>query len=413
MLFLELTATLTASAGAIAAMTGPQFHESALVVPLGFISLVMTSYAGLELTFITDRLQGAVIFALLILVAAAIIVRVVPRLSSASWEKASSWDSRGFTAAAVLIISLANVEVMNQSTWQRIIAARSTKHARIGMLAGALAITPLIIIVGALGIVGLAGSIEGLFELEPGTEYLVYFTLLRLLPEGWLWVVVILVVGLAASSCDSIQSAATAVGAGVCRRLEVPPNWSRLGTAVLTIAAVIVACFNPPSVLTLLLLANVLCAAAQPLVFLGLWERVTPMGAVLGCCSGVLSILVVGWARLGTFKGGFQWFLFPLGFYTWDCLVTFIAAPFACAIVTIVVSQIEIYFDPNQVALQRHRLARMRTPDLSKDGTSMVTYSSSSIAGRPPPVGDTAVPPLADFPESLSDSSEFAHVGPA
>eukprot|EP01069_Polyplicarium_translucidae_P002337 Polyplicarium_translucidae@DN199_c0_g1_i2.p1 len=57
-LFLDLTATLAASGGAIAEITDPKFHPAALVVPLAILTLILTSYAGLEVTILTDKLQG-------------------------------------------------------------------------------------------------------------------------------------------------------------------------------------------------------------------------------------------------------------------------------------------------------------------------------------------------------------------
>jgi Na+/proline symporter len=65
------------------------------------------------------------------------------------------------------------------------------------------------------------------------------------------------------------------------------------------------------SVLRLFLIADLLCATAVVPVLLGLWSRMTPRAAVLGCLAGLVGAVLPGWLDTGSVAQGLLAASFP------------------------------------------------------------------------------------------------------
>eukprot|EP00917_Polyrhabdina_sp_WS-2016_P005819 GHVP01013042.1.p1 GENE.GHVP01013042.1~~GHVP01013042.1.p1 ORF type:complete len:168 (+),score=19.43 GHVP01013042.1:659-1162(+) len=145
-------------------------------------------------------------------------------------------------------------------------------------------------------------------------------------------------------------------------------------TLLVNIPAVIVALLSPPSILRLYIVGDVYSSAVFPILFLALWKRSTPWGGFLGACSGISCIFCIGWKTLGRFSGGFEWFTFPTGYYTPQCLLTFCMAPLSTLIIGVAVSELEHFlFGPRVLAAQQERLLEIKSGKITRNKSAKIS----------------------------------------
>jgi Na+/proline symporter len=136
-------------------------------------------------------------------------------------------------------------------------------------------------------------------------------------------------VALVASSVDTLQSAIASLV--VTARPGVSLGAARWVTVLLMVPVVLVS-LQGLSVLRLFLIADLLCATAVVPVLLGLWHRMTPTAAVMGCLAGLVGAVLPGWVSGGHIGAGLLAASFPGSVPT---LAPFVGALLASTLVSL------------------------------------------------------------------------------
>lgn len=324
-LLIFLTAALSAVAQIVGTLTGAPSPAAAAIVLAA--ALGYTVMAGLRGSILTDAVQIAVIMPLL---AALVTIGFVQAggfaaVGAGLAERAPSllaWDyTPGVETGGALIIAILVAEIFNQGYWQRVYAARDDRSMLLGFLGGALVVIP---VVAAMGVFGLAAVALG----RPDEAPVAAFVLVReALPGGLGLLVIVLGVALVISSIDSLLSALSSLVVIDLPR-AVPSlrddrraiRLARIGMVVLA-APPMIGAAQGASIFYLLLLADLICAAAAFPVFFGLWARRWTGGPAavafaLGLVGGALlfvppdfgpggllfQLTGAGWAEAGLLK---------------------------------------------------------------------------------------------------------------
>jgi Na+(H+)/acetate symporter ActP len=138
----------------------------------------------------------------------------------------------------------------------------------------------------------------------------------------------LLALALVASSVDTLQS-----GLASLLSTHRPGRSASLIAArwitVLLMVPVLWVAVQGLSVLRLFLIADLLCATAVVPVLLGLWSRMTPTAALVGCLAGLIGAVAPGWLETGSVWQGVVLASFPSNTPT---LAPFVAALLASSL---------------------------------------------------------------------------------
>ena len=276
-LLIFLTAGLSAVAQIVGTLTGTPSPLAAAIVLAAALGYTLLS--GLRGSILTDALQIAIVLPLL----AGLVV--VGFMEAGGLEAVSAglaaeaphlldWTyGPGVETGIALVLAILLAEIFNQGYWQRVYAARSTGAVVRGFLAGALVVLPVIAVMGLFGLTAVA---LGRAEDAPVAAFLL---VREALPEGFALLVVVLGVALVISSLDSLLSALSSLlvielprALPALRENRRALALARVGMVALAVGPMIGAA-QGYSIFYLLLLADLICAAAAFPVFFGLWAR--------------------------------------------------------------------------------------------------------------------------------------------
>ncbi len=290
-MFIFLAAEVTGMALIVNLVAGVPLWATALTVVAA--TLAYTAYGGLRASIFTDSVQSALILPLLavVVVAAYFLLGGFRPAAAGLAEEAPQllqWGNiTGLEAALTFIIAILAANLFHQGYWQRVYAVRDPGALRRGFLISAVVVVPLVFVTGLFG---LAAVGLGLAETP---SIALFGVLLEALP-GWLAAaLVVLGLALVMSSADSLFNGIASIVAVDLRR-AVPRararfllGASRLSTLVLAVPLLAIAA-QGYSVLYLLLLADLVCAAAVFPMFYGLYsERYTGRAAVVATLAGL------------------------------------------------------------------------------------------------------------------------------
>lgn len=116
-------------------------------------------------------------------------------------------------------------------------------------------------------------------------------------------------------------------------KLAINVSW----TVVINVIAIVLAT-KKYSVLSLFVLADLLCATCVVPILMGLSEKVHPAAALVGCFTGLGTALLVYGVGLPHEEGNFFWVLEAGGLYKDTALVAFLLTPACSGIATLLVS---------------------------------------------------------------------------
>jgi solute:Na+ symporter, SSS family len=320
-MFVFLTAELTAIGGVLALLSGTD--PLVAIVAVAAATAAYTAYGGLPASLATDRWQAWLVLGLAVLAAVAVAAEADAPLERVTAAEQEATLRTGAEVFVVLTIAIVAANLFHQGFWQRTWAARDDRTLRRGALAGAALIAPVVFLAGLAGMVaGGAGPVE--------TPSLALFGLIEGLAAPVLAIVVVLAVGLVASSVDTLQNGLTALVATGVRGRRLGTGGARVVTILLTVPAAAIA-LEGISVLRLFLVADLLAATIALPVFFGLWRRTSRSAALAGAVAGVAGIVVVGWIGTGSLVEGLRLLTLPDG----PSLDAFLAAPVASGAVTL------------------------------------------------------------------------------
>ncbi|CAI5701137.1 unnamed protein product [Peronospora effusa] len=162
-----------------------------------------------------------------------------------------------------------------------------------------------------------------------------FFAILIDMGRGWQVLIVVVIAMLSSGVSDSIQM-------GLAAELTTCfPKMSFMQARIICVllnAPAIAIGYQQYDILTLYLIADLLCTAAVGPMLLGTWKRATRTGSLTGCGAGLATIFICGVIAQGKFIGGFNWFILPEGLYLQNSMITFIVTLIVPPVVTVVVS---------------------------------------------------------------------------
>lgn len=353
-MFIYMVAELTSISTVFKTLTN-SFDDRAfgilVTISLGAFTVFYTTIAGLPASIVTDKFQGLIMVALVVMLAIAVTTQPENKVSAEEFALASAWTIEGFQALVTLILAIASAELFNQGTWQRVWAAESVPAMRKGFTLGALMVFLLMMFFGIMGMIGYANDPEAYDAFEK-FNFLAFFDVLAPLHPFWHIVTLILVTALASSSVDTLQNALTSV---------FSHDLIKIGWNPAVIARVVIVLVNIPavylaskgySVLELFLVADLVCATSVFPLFLGLQTKdygmlmaPTELGAFLGVLSGFAAVLVNG--VINEAEGGlFEYFWLRNGGICALCgvktMVSFIVTPLVSLVMTYFFSYLSV-----------------------------------------------------------------------
>lgn len=269
-------AELTAAGALLERLTGLDARIAILAVVV--VTLAYTAYGGLRASLRTDRWQSWLLLALLTIVGIAVVAGIESPGAAIAGSGLLEMDIAGLEAAVTLVVAIVVTTLFNNGYWQRVWSATDAPALRQGVVVGSvLRVLPLLA-------VGLAGILAVGAGLDLGEPPVPFFALLSGQSDAVLLVVVLVAVALVASSVDTLENGMGALIATEWPRVSL--RAARIATVV-TMIPVTIAAFQGYSILRILLIADLLCAAAVVPVLLGLWSRATATGAIAGIGAGL------------------------------------------------------------------------------------------------------------------------------
>jgi Na+/proline symporter len=289
-MFIYLAAELTAIAKAVQILADVPLGWTALVVITA--TFIYTTYGGLGASIFTDAIQFAVMLPLLL------ISFWVALIALGGWRNALTPVQikapellnlgyiDGIKFGVTLMIAIVAAEMFNQSNWQRIYACRNDKTVQKAFGGGALAVLPIILISGGLGLLAMHFNFS---------DDRAFFSLLKQLSLP-LWVtilVLVLALALVMSTLSALLNGIASVFTVDLMRLfpqmqsEGLLRTSRVLTVAIGVPAILIAA-QGYDVLYLFLLADLVCAGAFFPVLYGFYScRLTGRAAMLSALMGI------------------------------------------------------------------------------------------------------------------------------
>ncbi|CAJ1956347.1 unnamed protein product [Cylindrotheca closterium] len=284
-----------------------EFDPMTVSVAIGVITILYTSVGGLPASIITDKFQGIMVGLLVIMLLFAVSVHPENQLTVEQWGKASNWTVEGLMAGITLFIAVLSAEMFNLGTWQRVWSAKSESDMKKGFIGGSVLIFLLMMFFGIMAMIAYAQDPVA-YDTWTKFSFLSFFDLLAPLAPAWHIITLILVTSLAASSVDTLQNALMSSFSSDLIRLqkhygfnEEAPKWiARVLILLLNIPAIYLGA-KAYDVLSLFLIADLVCACAVLPVFFGLMTEdkgpiaaPTELGAFLGTVCGIFTVVVIG-----------------------------------------------------------------------------------------------------------------------
>lgn len=337
------------------------------VIATSIVTLLYTSVGGLPVSLFTDKVQGAgiLVFTVLVCVAAFGFYEMPTATDDetiiANWEIVTTWGiggtpSNAFKMAFILISAVTCANLMHSGFQQRIWAAQGDAQVRRGAIGGILLTIPFMALFGVLGMISFAQyGFGGLVAVGPDNTYLAFlaaFFLIGAMPVVWQAIGIVLAVMLVASSADTLQTGVAALlkpittkalnlykpGAAADTRLLMSLNFA-LAIALVNVPAIVLSTAGV-SVLSLFVMADLVCATCVVPILMGLSDRTHPVAAAAGCFAGFISALLIYLVGVGGENGDtpMKMLVQAGGLYSDTSLVAFLVVPAASFLATVVVN---------------------------------------------------------------------------
>jgi len=296
-MFILMTANLTGIALALEAISGVELWITLVLV--GGAVMIYTVQGGLVASIFTDLIQTVILIPLLVITAAVAVVQLggfgvlFAELQQGAPELMSLSNPSGVRFGVYIIIALIGAEMLNQSLWQRAHSARDRRTLRLSFIGAAVAVVPMTILAGTFGIMakGLGLGVNSPSAALPTVVTEVYGPIMQLM-------FVVLALLVIASTLDNALSAIVSIlSVDIVPRIDPDRTGdellrtARIITFLITVIGIGIA-LTRPSVLFLLLRADLLAAATVVPVLLGLYTprlggKAAFAGALLGIIGGI------------------------------------------------------------------------------------------------------------------------------
>jgi solute:Na+ symporter, SSS family len=336
-MFIFIVAELTAISGIFGVLTNNFSAKFGISVSLsvGFFTVLYTAMAGLPASIVTAKFQSVMMMALVIMLTLAVTTNPENAVTKSEFALASNWTLEGLNAAVTLIIAIACAELFNQSSWQRVWAAKSIPALRQGFAIGSIMVFFLMMFFGVMGMIAYAND-PASYDSGEKYAYLSFFDLLEPLNEGWHILTLILVTALSASTVDSLQNGLSSIFFHDLVKIGWKTQW---------VCRCLMVVINIPATSVF----PVFCGLQTEDI--GMLKAPTELGAFLGCISGIVSVLVNG--LINNAEGGiFEYFWLRNGGICTLCgtktLISFIVTPLVSLSMTYIFSFLDVSIRGNR-----------------------------------------------------------------
>tara|TARA_B110001452_G_scaffold161419_1_gene134371 strand:- start:627 stop:2315 length:1689 start_codon:yes stop_codon:yes gene_type:complete len=384
-LCLYLTAEFSAIGDAVVALSDPadmwgatgisdDGHNLKLGIVLGvsICTVVYTAIGGLPVSLVTDKVQGVGILLFTFLVCIAAFTAngdSDEAVRDERWDKVTTTGTgdpsptgagdsnygNSFKMAFILISAVTCANMMHSGFQQRVWAAQDPRKLQLGAVGGIVLTIPLMILYGVVGMVSYAEY--GPFVYPQFPAYSGFYALNRM-TVGWQVCAVILTTMMVASSADTIQTGVAAVfkpftsyvlvhdwklvsSEKEAPRVVIAVNFL-LAAIVVNVPAIVISTHRGDahlSVLSLFVLADLVCATCVVPVLMGLWDRIHPAAASAGCLAGAAVALLTYGVAVGDDPANFNTLIPDIpgvsGLYADTSVVAFIMTPITSGLVTL------------------------------------------------------------------------------
>ncbi|OWY97367.1 hypothetical protein PHMEG_00032118 [Phytophthora megakarya] len=306
-------------------MMSPNAHPIVTILIVAFLTNLYLVIGGLRASLATDVWQGIGVVALVAVVCIAMFFHVSIPDGAWSSTNVAAFTTAGFETLVTLVIAVGASNLFFTGFWQRVYAAYDDHTLR--KAAG--------IASGIIALFTVALAIAGMVSYLAYPDGVLFFAVLIDMGRGWQVLIVVVIAMLSSGVSDSIQM-------GLAAELTTCfPKLSLLHARVICVllnAPAIAIGYQQYDILTLYLIADLLCTAAVGPMLLCTWKRATRVGALAGSAAGLATIFICGVIAQGKFVGGFNWFILPEGLYSQNSMITFIVTLAIPPVVTVGVS---------------------------------------------------------------------------
>lgn len=267
------------------------------VLAIGLPTLYFAGFGGVKAAIATNGLQSLLITPLIFLPAAYLLfdLRGTYPIYRGVLANQTEFLNIGWDAstqfAVMIILAVTSAELLNQSLWQRIYTAKDQKTISRSLGAASVMVFPMTIVAAFLGFAAI-----GLETTVPHSSIVSGMVIFENTPN-WITALFTVVVVLAASSTggDALAGFSSIFSFDVVRVVnpkitaKQAVTAGRVGVVLFGVAGMAVA-YQAPSILFLLLLADLLaCATVVPIIG-GLYSaRIGGIAAFIACASGIIA----------------------------------------------------------------------------------------------------------------------------
>ncbi len=285
-----LAAELTGIALAAQMVFGIPLFTTSLIV--GISVLAYTSLGGFKASVFTDKVQSWFIVPLLALIFVGSLFFLGgfdQVLSTVPAELLSLSHVPGIEYALTLIIAIIGAELFNQTSWQRVYAAKSSRVVKQSFFIAGLVVIPIIVLAGLFGLLALGTGAAD----EPSVAMFTF--LLNVTPPWVLITAMVLGIILVMSSMDSLLNGFVSLFTVDLVRLRPSLKQESLHKAgkwftVVVAAIAVLVSMKGLSVLYLFLLADLVCVAALFPVFYGMYaKKFSGSSAFISTIAGIIA----------------------------------------------------------------------------------------------------------------------------
>lgn len=326
-IWLYLVAELSALQQVINLLTG--LNGLPAVIVECFVTTVYTAAGGFRVSFITDNVQGAMVIGLIII--GVITVGVEAHVDRSLINESRYLDSSllGWQLVYILPVAILTNDFFLSGFWMRTFAAKTDKDLWIGISIAVVAITFILTLVGAGGLIAGWSGVLGNPPEPTGYEL---FQLFEILPNWVVGIIIVMVVSLSTAAFDSLQSSIISTGSNDLFRNRLNIWWIRGITVIIFVPTVVIA-LKSPSVLQVYLISDLISASSIPVLVIGLsskcyWWR--GFEVVVGGLGGIFTIFLFGLVYYdGDALQAGKLLILEEGLYAndWSAFGAFVAAP--------------------------------------------------------------------------------------
>lgn len=291
-MLVHIVAELTAIAQVAYQLAGIPLIYTSLLVGIG--TLIYTIYGGLKASMFTDLIQMILIVFLLIIAAIGVVYysggvgEIFQQISNNRPDLLDFKNLGGIEYGLTLCIGVFAANLFHQGYWQRIYSGKNNIIVKRSLIICILLVIPIMLVTGFMGIASAGLEI-------PGNPSVALFSLVySLFPKSLIILIFVLALVLVMSTVDTLLNAMVATLSTENEKISKKSNSlrkARLITSILILGVSLISA-KGYSVLSLFLIADLICAGVFIPLFLGLFntllrEDTAIIAAIIGVSSGL------------------------------------------------------------------------------------------------------------------------------